>query len=184
MATDEGSDADHDLATWKPDVPQGWYYLGQTPATNYDSAPTGLIVFPISPDVVADVKSWELVWDDAGSKNKNDYALWRGVPPTDEYVVIGGIFSNNKSHAPPTDNETSGIKAIRKDLLVAGEAKWVWNDGGSGSDRDGAVWTCGWLDSPLADHVYPQVIIPVSDYKSPPVDNVWALSRDKVVDLS
>ena len=139
---------------------------------------------PLAPDVLRDVASWELVWDDTGSNDHNDYALWRGVPPNSDYVVIGGIFSNTKNHAPPKDDETRGIKAIRKDLLVMGAVKWVWNDGGSGSDRDGSVWTCGWVDNPRADHVYPQVIIPMPNYNSPPADKVWALDRSKVIDLS
>eukprot|EP01112_Ceratiomyxa_fruticulosa_P014761 TRINITY_DN4263_c0_g2_i2.p1 TRINITY_DN4263_c0_g2~~TRINITY_DN4263_c0_g2_i2.p1 ORF type:complete len:112 (+),score=3.47 TRINITY_DN4263_c0_g2_i2:585-920(+) len=36
----------------------------------------------------ADISGWQNVWSDAGSGNKKDYNIWKGVPLTPEFAVI------------------------------------------------------------------------------------------------
>ncbi|KAF8879907.1 hypothetical protein CPB85DRAFT_1200700, partial [Mucidula mucida] len=50
-------------------VETGWFYLGQGAFNNMNVAPTGVIVSALESDALQDVASWELVWNDAGSKN-------------------------------------------------------------------------------------------------------------------
>eukprot|EP01112_Ceratiomyxa_fruticulosa_P014763 TRINITY_DN4263_c0_g2_i4.p1 TRINITY_DN4263_c0_g2~~TRINITY_DN4263_c0_g2_i4.p1 ORF type:complete len:105 (+),score=11.12 TRINITY_DN4263_c0_g2_i4:585-899(+) len=35
----------------------------------------------------ADISGWQNVWSDAGSGNKKDYNIWKGVPLTPEFEV-------------------------------------------------------------------------------------------------
>ncbi|KAJ6624737.1 hypothetical protein B0H10DRAFT_1784080 [Mycena sp. CBHHK59/15] len=69
------------LTTHTP-VPDGWFYLVQSPGTHYTSVPASLIVRPTQPDVLADIPRWEKVWDDSDSGNARSYALWRGIAPS------------------------------------------------------------------------------------------------------
>ncbi|KAF8909607.1 hypothetical protein CPB85DRAFT_744245 [Mucidula mucida] len=95
---------------------------------------------PLDADAVADVAGWEKVWDDAGSGKQRDYSLWRGVAANDNYLVIGGIFSTNEGYAPPTEEQTRGIRAIRKDLVVMDTSVW---SGMTLDRRRGRMGLCG-----------------------------------------
>ncbi|KAF8127496.1 hypothetical protein K438DRAFT_1527144, partial [Mycena galopus ATCC 62051] len=141
MADDAGSGARTNLASWRPSLEPGWFYLGQASGNAYNMPPAGVVVQELHPGALADVVRWEKVWDDAGSKKPGDYSLWRGVPPSPDYVVLGGIFSNNRGYAPPTAEQTHGIKAVRREYVVSDMTTKVWNDAGSGAKQDGSVWT-------------------------------------------
>ena len=190
---DVGSDADIDLATWRPDrkffsrslrlflfadattttklVPEGWFYLGPA-ATNSSNAPgTGVVVRELEPGVLVDVADWIQVWNDAGSGTSTDFALWRGVGPTPDYVVVGGFFT--RSHNKPSLEEARGIKAIHKlALRNTGPGSQIWTDKGSGADEDGAIWSISTLG------VVPTgAFVPVRGYDSPPQELYGLHSR-------
>lgn len=75
------------------------------------------------------------VWDNAGSKSSHDLALWRGVSSSED-IVGGGIFSVNPGHAYLTAEQTAGIVAIHKTLLVEDDTTQMWNDAGTGAAED------------------------------------------------
>jgi hypothetical protein len=102
------------------------------------------------------------VWNDAGSRKPTDYALWRGVGPSLDYVVVGGFFT--RSHNKPTAEEARGIKAIhRRALHNTAPGSQIWTDKGSGAKEDGAVWSI----SPFG--VVPTgAFVPVRGYDNPP----------------
>jgi len=169
--TDAGSGAKQNLATWKPDLEAGWFYLGPS-ATNSDQNPgPGVIVRELVPGTLVDVVGWQQVWNDSGSGNKTDFALWRGVAPNPDYVVVGGFFT--RSQSPPSREEAQGIKAVHRDALVQARAvQETWNDSGSKSRSDGAVWTIGGGGGAAA--VPTGAFVPVQGYNNPPSD-VYAL---------
>ncbi|KAF9027292.1 hypothetical protein BDZ89DRAFT_1134245 [Hymenopellis radicata] len=37
MVDDEGGGADRDLSSWRPHLPNDWFYLGQGPASGWNS---------------------------------------------------------------------------------------------------------------------------------------------------
>ncbi|KIK05616.1 hypothetical protein K443DRAFT_90842 [Laccaria amethystina LaAM-08-1] len=160
--TDVGSDADSDLATWKPNLPDGWFYLGPA-ATNSGNIPgTGIVVRELEPGVLVDVADWIQVWNDTGSGDSTDFALWRGEGPTPDYVVVGGFFT--RSYNKPSAEETRGIKAIhRLALHNTTPGSQIWTDRGSGADEDGAIWSISSFG------VVPTgAFVPVRGYNNPP----------------
>ncbi|EDR03514.1 uncharacterized protein LACBIDRAFT_191523 [Laccaria bicolor S238N-H82] len=159
---DSGSGADTDLATWRPDLSEGWYYLGPAATNNSNTPGTGIVVRELEPGVLVDVADWTQVWNDTGSHNKTDFALWRGVGPTLDYVVVGGFFT--RSHNKPTTDEAKGIKAIHKSALHStGPGSQIWTDKGSKAKEDGAIWGISTID------VVPTgAFVPVAGYNNPP----------------
>ena len=154
-------------------VSDGWYYLGPA-ATNSGNTPgTGIIVRELEPDVLVDVADWIQVWNDAGSGKSTDYALWRGVGPTIDYIVVDGFFT--RSHDKPTAQDARGIKAIhRLALHNTAPANQIWTDQGSGADQDGAIWGISSID------VVPTgAFVPVRGYNNPPQE-VYGLRPDQV----
>ncbi|KAF8143572.1 hypothetical protein K438DRAFT_1553104, partial [Mycena galopus ATCC 62051] len=150
MADDAGSGARTNLAPWCPSLEPGWFYLGQASGNaycsisfnllQYNMPPAGVVVQELHLGALADVVRWEKVRDDAGSNKQGDYSLWRGVPPSEDYVVLGGIFSTNRGYAPPTAEQTCGIKAVHRDCVIPDMTNKVWDDTGSGAKQDGSVW--------------------------------------------
>ncbi|KAJ6588613.1 FDS protein [Mycena capillaripes] len=180
MADDSGSGARTDLASWRPELDVGWFYLGQSPSDNWDSAPTGIIIQPLEPDALREIVAWERVWDDAGSGKRRDYSLWRGVPPSIDYVVVGGIFSTNPGHAEPDHQQKHGIMAIRRDLVVPDNTSNVWTDAGSKAKKDGSVWkTMG-----TGGHISPNSLIPMLSHNAPPRGQSFSLNKEMVVELN
>ncbi|KAF9025023.1 FDS protein [Hymenopellis radicata] len=185
LGSDQGLSDEHDISTWGPSgnlLPQeGWYILGQSPTSGY-SAARGIIVYALDPSALGEVGSWVKVWDDKGSGATGDYALWRGIAANpQDYIVIGGIYSNNPGHAPPNPDQTRLIKAVRRDLLVSGPAVWVWDDHKSGADANGSVYTCGYINNPTPSQLFAGVMIPTSSYSQPDFDALYALDPTKVL---
>ncbi|KAF8127498.1 hypothetical protein K438DRAFT_1646271 [Mycena galopus ATCC 62051] len=180
MADDKGSGAKTDIATWSPSLEPGWFYVGQASGNAYDMAPTGVVVHELYPGagVLADVVRWEKVWDDAGSGKKRDYSLWRGVAPSEDYVVLGGIFSNNAGYAPPTAEQTSGIKAVRRDCVVPDMTNKVWDDAGSRAKQDGSVWT-----TTGAQGIATNVSVPVASHSTPGAAEAFSLNTLTVIEI-
>ena len=143
-------------------VSEGWYYLGPA-ATNNDNTPgTEIVVRELEPGVLVDVADWIQVWNDTGSHKKTDFALWRGVGPSPDYVVVGGFFT--RSHKKPTAQEAKGIKAIHKLALHnTAPGSQVWTDKGSKAKEDGAIWGISSFG------VVPTgAFVPVKGYNNPP----------------
>ncbi len=163
----------------------GWYYLGQGAESNWDHAPTGLIVKALEPDALSDIIGWERIWETRGVIEVEprsviqggDFALWRGVPPNEDYVVVGGIFSDNKDWAEPDSEQKRGIKAIRRDLLVMDDTFEIWNDGQrSPITKNGSVWK-----TLARTGVSPSALIPLNSYGAPPKDISFSLDRSKIL---
>ncbi|KAJ7486770.1 FDS protein [Mycena latifolia] len=175
MADNSGYGAKTNLASWRPILPVGWFYLGQSATRDWSSAPSGLIFRPLAPDALRDIVAWERVWDSAGSDNQKDLALWRGVPPDPGYVVVGGILSTNPGFAPPTAEQTRGIRAIRRDLVVIDTTTKVWDNEGSGAKQDGSIWqTSG------ARGVEVNALIPVGSHDAPVEAQALSLNQYKL----
>ncbi|KAF8997238.1 hypothetical protein BDZ89DRAFT_1122487 [Hymenopellis radicata] len=166
------------LSSWRPNLDIGWYYLGQGAESNWDQAPpTGIIVHALEPDALRDVVGWERVWDNAGMEGP-DFALWRGVPPNDDYVVVGGIFSENKGHAEPDSLQKRGIKAIRRDLLVMDATFPIWYAAALPPVLKGAsVWKTLGVNLGAS----PSALIPVDSHSAPPRDISFSLDRNKTL---
>jgi len=125
-----------------PLVKDGWYYLGPAANDGDGAGVDGLLVQPARDvEVLVPVTDWEMVWKDRGSGKRTDYALWRGLPAPENrinYVFLGGYFT--RSYDKPSSDETIGMMAIHKDALITVSAgREIWNDAGTGANKDGAV---------------------------------------------
>jgi hypothetical protein len=163
-------------------VEDGWYYLGPAANNCYSQGSHGVVVKPASGTrVLAPIDEWEMVWNDSGSGRRNDYALWRGFPaPADrkDFIVIGGFFV--RSHNAPTLEDTRGMMAVHKDVLITvSPGREIWNDAGTKARRDGAVWeisTDGHLQG-LSTGAF----VPVDGHNKPP-RATYALDRNRIED--
>ncbi|KAF9027288.1 FDS protein [Hymenopellis radicata] len=178
MADNSGSGAWIDISVWRPNLENGWFYLGQG-ASIVNDAPPGVIVSALESDALRDVASWEPVWNDAGSESPRDYSLWRGVPPNSDYAVLGGIFSTNPGWAPPDSAQTYGIKAIRRDLLTSGPTVKIWDESGTGAINEGSMWEVG-----STKDVQTTMMIPMPSHLPPPQDVALALDPNQVLDVT
>ncbi len=118
---------------------QDWFYLGPCATNSAKKTDLGLIVKEIVPGTLADIVEWKPVWSNAGAWKANSYSLWRGVPPSPDYVVLGDFFVRHADQ--PTSEECKGMKAVRKDACtVATFGKRIWTDAGTGAKQDTAIW--------------------------------------------
>ncbi|KAJ6530576.1 FDS protein [Mycena capillaripes] len=169
MANDSGSGAYLDIATWAPCTDYEWFYLGQAVSSSYEEIPIVWIISGIH-DSLAPVSRWEKVWDNSGSRSARDLALWRGVSDDPNYVVMGGILSDNAGHTPPTAQQTDGIMAIRRDLVIEDTTEQVWTDAGTGATQDGSVWkTIGNAGD------FRNLMIPVHGHATPPQNESYSV---------
>ncbi|TPX67399.1 hypothetical protein SpCBS45565_g03827 [Spizellomyces sp. 'palustris'] len=186
--TDRGSGAKSDLSVCQADIGGGWYSLGQIAFPNYNT-PSGrtIVVQEIIPNsgALADVASWQRVWDDHGSGKSGNYNLWRGLAsnPVD-YAVLGDFFRGDVGDQnPPSAAEANGIKAVNlKCLTPAQIGSKVWDDTGTHASDDGSIWniiprdqTISALDPSLSPY------FASAKNHSPPQRDVYVLKKSSVV---
>jgi len=177
---DSGSGAHKDLATWKPNLEEGWYYLGPAANNGNSHGSPGVVVKAAGGmRVLAPITEWTMVWKDAGSGKPTDYALWRGLPAVADcidFIVIGGFFV--RTHNAPTQDDSRGMMAVHKDALVTVRpGSEIWNDAGTKASQDGAVWeisTEGHLQA-----ISTGAFIPVDGHNNPP-RATYALDRNRI----
>jgi hypothetical protein len=155
-----------------------WFYLGQVVSSSYDEIPNSLLVASVDGGL-APVSRWEKIWDNSGSGSARDFALWRGVSDDPNYVVMGGILSTNAGHAPPTAEQTDGIMAIHRDIVMEDTTDQVWTDAGTGATQDGSVWKTNGIYGQIAS-----LMIPVKGHASPPQNESYSLNPNQLTFVS
>ena len=139
IGSDRGSGAKMNLAVYRPKLPEGWYWVGQSGNCN-----TKLIrVKPLVPGVVTDPLGYQCAWTDAGSGKDHGYSLWN-ISPQPNYRALGGIARLGKKRtdwAVPTGDEVKGIACVHESLCAEGDiGGLIWNDAGTHARADGSVW--------------------------------------------
>ncbi|WP_372396172.1 Vps62-related protein [Azospirillum sp. HJ39] len=147
---DQGSGAKGNVSFFRPQpaslVQEGYYWVGHYAQGSYgDLQPKAatMIIRPHDnqPGATAPPTGWVQVWGDHGSGRANDYSLWAPIPPTD-YRALGHLARfNTSNYDAPSGAEVDRFVCVHKSLVteaVAGDP--VWNDKGSGSAADGAIW--------------------------------------------
>jgi len=145
VVTDKGSGADRNLEFFAPDLSKlsdfkslGHYAQGGRHYI-YGSQPFGNVLVVKETEVGRERKAlkeplaFALVWDDRGSGADDDINIWRPIPP-DNYVALGFVVTRgDRKKQPPK----SSAHCVRKDLVSqAGFGNLIWNDKGSGANRD------------------------------------------------
>ncbi|WP_421109222.1 Vps62-related protein [Streptomyces sp. NEAU-S77] len=81
------------------------------------------------------------IWGDHGTGSDKDGSVWRPVPPSG-YVALGDVFVSGYNSPNPAQyacvrkDAVGGHRYVRE-ARIGGE---IWNDRGSGGDRDVSVW--------------------------------------------
>ena len=133
---DGGSGADRDGAFYRPVAPPGFSVIGHYGQGDY-GPPNGLaaVVKELIPGSLAPPVRYEPIWNDSGSGADLDGAFWRPVPP-DGYTCLGVVVTAGYA-APALD----AVRCARTELTApASIDRSLWDDRGSGADRDVAVW--------------------------------------------
>ena len=146
--TDKGSGAGMDGAFCRPVVPAGWFLLGDYGQGNYNAPNGTVLVMRVvdndDPDhpALARPQTFARVWADKGSGADKDGSFWAPVAPFG-YVTCGHVVAEGHD-SPPNIPE---LRCLRYDLATsvalgdpANGSGLIWNDRGSGADRDVAVY--------------------------------------------
>ena len=89
------------------------------------------------PTALAPPSGYAYIWDDSGSGAAMDGSCWRPQPP-DGYVALGDVFVED--HREPFPGSLP-VMCVRRDLAALGMVgDWIYDDRGSGADRDISVW--------------------------------------------
>lgn len=133
---DQGTHADDNVAIWRPDMAKypGYYSVGDVALDEYNKAPRTTFVVKGEGDVLAPPVDYNLVWDDKGSGGNHDGSFWEPVPAAG-YECIGHVVTPNYTK-PSTDM----IRCIKSEYLMGATWYRIWDDSGSGANKDTTVW--------------------------------------------
>jgi len=138
---DSGSGADLDGSFYKPLLPAGFFAVGHFGQGGY-GPPNGVVavVKELIPGALARPVRYEAIWTDSGSGSDRDGAFWRPIPPAG-YTCLGVVvtgYNFGTGYAPPSLDE---VRCVRTELATPATIdRKIWDDSGSGADRDLAVW--------------------------------------------
>ena len=134
--TDRGSGADRDISIYRPvNVPSEYRSLGDVavPAPEYPGI--AFIGKKIKNDAFQDPLHFYPIWNDRGSGADWDVTFYRPVC-SDGYVPLGDVAVRNHNTYP---NKHDAV-CVKRAYVVLGKWKFIWNDRGSGADRDVSVF--------------------------------------------
>jgi hypothetical protein len=175
---DSGSGAFLDGSFYKPVLPAGFFAVGHFGQGGYGS-PNGLVavVSELIPGALARPVRYEAIWTDSGSGSDRDGAFWKPIPPAG-YTCLGVVvtgYNFGTGYAPPSLDE---VRCVRTELTTpAGIDRKIWDDSGSSTDRDLAVWH---LVPNSAGGVYLGSFACGSSYGSAPEKPVYVLREAAV----
>jgi hypothetical protein len=170
---DSGSGAHRDGAFFRPVPATGFSIIGHYGQGNHGPAAGRVaVVKELIPGALATPVRYEQIWNDSGSGANTDGAFWRPVPP-DGYTCLGVVVTAGYS-APAVD----AVRCVRTELTTpASIDRSLWDDQGSGADRDISVWH---LVPDSVGGVYLGTFTGGSSYDTAPVRPVYVL-REAVV---
>lgn len=162
---DHGSGADRDGAFYRPKTADGFYTFGDYGQGNYGD-PTGTVLTisvaeqPGEEPALKAPTGFRLVWKDKGSGADKDGSFWAPTPPSG-YVACGHVVQ--RGYDEPKVKDRTDVVCLRVDLATQVDlGGLIWNDKGSGADKDVAVYTVPGLN----------VIFAVPNYDTPSFE-VW-----------
>ena len=133
--TDSGSGADRDFSSHRANEPSGYFSLGDIGVGSHYKPPFSIVVRARKSDALVAPTGFRERWTDRGSGARRDVAFYEPICPSG-YRVLGYVTVASYSARPSTND----IRCVKSNYVVQGQWKWVWNDAGSGADRDVTVW--------------------------------------------
>ena len=133
--TDSGSGADRDFSSNRAQEPDGYYSLGDIGVASHSKPSFSIVVKEIKEGALATPTGFRQRWNDGGSGADDDVAFYEPICPGG-YRVLGYVTIRSH-HTRPSTND---VRCVKRDYVLQGNWKFVWDDSGSGADRDVAVW--------------------------------------------
>ena len=97
---------------WKVQPPAGYVALGDWIADGDDYPTAPSVVLRDHPDCVAPSGRWTRVWNyDRAKGYKHGLALWAPVPPSDDYVALGCVWSQRMPTA------VTAVRCVHRNLV-------------------------------------------------------------------
>jgi len=135
---DKGSGANDNVIIWRPKPPSGYTNIGDYATQgSYSGTPsqyTPVTYIKNTSPFVKNVADYQRIWKDSGSGADWDGSIWRPISNDGNYVALG--YAGARDH----DKKPHGaLKLVNKNYLSrlgAGIEKTIWNDRGSGADKD------------------------------------------------
>lgn len=211
-ASDAGlTEVKETLTTFRPEVPEGYFYVGQSLTTDARRAPipaaTMILLRDLTPyagqkpaltektahdpkhlataPALAPPIQWECIWTTRKSDAYDHvYSCWRPVAPPG-YVALGDFFQRvvrrGMTDSPP---DGSYVRCVRRDLTVrAGLGERLWSDTGARVEPDISVFNVRrHNDDAIATHTF-RALPQKRDVPPPEIasDDVRCLRRDRVL---
>ena len=115
--------------------------LGDMAAPNYNQM-VGFVAVEMKEKILAKPTGFKLAWSNSGAINTKlikvyKVAIWNIVCPAG-YTAIGQMATTSYDVPLLADNPT--IRCVDKTIVTPGKWTELWNDAGTGSKMDGAVW--------------------------------------------
>lgn len=133
---DGGSGADRDFSSWRAREPRGYFSLGDVAVPTHSAPRFSILVRPLKDDALKAPTGYRQRWTDAGSGADDDVAFYEPICPPG-YRALGHVTVASHSRLPSLND----IRCVKSEYTVPGKFEFVWNDGGSGADRDVSVYT-------------------------------------------
>ena len=136
-----GLGARKNLVIKRPEVPEGWAFVGDTVGFDNTSAfEYTVLVVQDAPgsDLLASPVEYQMIWSDrkdGNSLNKSckHVALWKPIPP-DGYVAMGMVATLDYKN-PMDDKTCAKLRCVKADQVARGGfSEPIWNDQGTGAN--------------------------------------------------
>jgi hypothetical protein len=115
-------------------------HICRSDVPNDESTSAALFIVD-DPRFCVPVYEYELVWCDKGSGAKSDCAVWRGIPPNENFVMLGDAVTSG--YQPPSLERGNVLYAVHKALVNAMPLRqlgYIVDDEDSHADMDASFW--------------------------------------------
>ena len=132
---DAGSAANKDFSSWSAEIPDGYYSLGDYGVANRRTPHFVTLVKAVKEDALRAPLYFRQRWNDRGSGANKDVAFYEPICPLG-YCALGHISIDSYRTQP----QTNEFRCVKSEYAVIGKWQFIWNDKGSGADRDVSVY--------------------------------------------
>ena len=132
---DAGSGANKDFSSWRAQIPDGYYSLGDYGVANHRAPHFVTLVKAVKEDALRAPLSFRQRWNDRGSGANKDVTFYEPICPTG-YRALGHI-SIASYRTQPQKRE---FRCVKAEYAVQGKWQFIWKDRGSWADRDVSVY--------------------------------------------
>ncbi|QTA89087.1 CHP02243 [Desulfonema magnum] len=136
---DAGSGAKMNGSFYKPKLEDGYVCLGHVATGSHEEPKFSVLIAKADSSFIAKPSGYEKIWDDGGSGADDDFSCWKPIPPQG-YRAIGLATVGSHDKKPSSD----AVYCVKESLTTeASVGSLIWNDSGSGADKNFSAWSVG-----------------------------------------